>query len=137
MTTTKSQHVGHANRAGHRGAMIWVGIALAAIACKLPQAAIGLAVPEGIEGLTPVVANQTGVYITLAWVGFSMAVLFLRTWLGALSSVFFCVVSASSALRYLGDGYHLWGGWQLATSIVAVVAIALAVRQGAFTGSRW
>lgn len=125
--------VGPTAKAG-AAALITAGVA---IALKLPQAAISLAVPAGIEGLTPQVTSYVGVVVTLAWVGFSLALLALRKWLGALSSAWFCVVSLLSGGRLLVLGFTIWGGWQLITAVVAIIAIIVAVTQGAFKSSRW
>ena len=88
-------------------------IAVAALALKLPQALAGF-LPAGT--------------VLPDW---------MPDLLGAVSAVWFCIVSAISGVRLLQTGYPLWGGWQLFTAAVAAAATVVAVLQGACKGSRW
>ena len=114
-------------------------IAVAALALKLPQALAGF-LPAGTvlpDWMPDLLGTSGNALIGLAWLVFSAVLLWLRRWLGAVSAVWFCIVSAISGVRLLQTGYPLWGGWQLFTAAVAAAATVVAVLQGACKGSRW
>lgn len=112
-------------------------LAIAALLLKLPQAVLSLAAPAAITGHIPPGGTVVGVTLGLAWVAFTVVTLGLRRWVGAISAVWFTVVSGLSGVSFVADGYLAWGGAQVATAAVALVAVIVAGVLGAFRGSRW
>ncbi|MGC3955710.1 MAG: hypothetical protein QM804_15915 [Propionicimonas sp.] len=114
-------------------------IAVAALALKLPQALAGF-LPVGTvlpEWMPDRLGTGGTALIGIAWLAFGAVLLWLRRWLGAVSTVWFCIVSAVSGVQLFQTGFPLWGGWQVLTAAVATVATVVAVLQGACKGSRW
>lgn len=112
-------------------------LAIAALLLKLPQAVLSLAAPAEIAGQIPSGGTVIGVTFGLIWVAFTVVTLGLRRWIGAISAVWFAVVSGLSGAGFLADGYLAWGGAQVVTAAVALVAVIVATVLGAFRGSRW
>lgn len=122
----------------NRRATAAIVVALVAMALKLPQAILALWLGEQ----SPVWIPSGGVtaieiVLGLGWMIFSAALLWLRRWVGVISSLWFCVVSGFSGTKLILDGYQAWGWWQVLTAATAAVAVVLAVVFGAVKGSRW
>lgn len=114
-------------------------VAVAALALKLPQALAGF-LPAGtvLPEWMPVQPGGAGsAVIAVGWLAFGGMLLWLRRWLGAVSTLWFCIVSATSGVQLALTGFPLWGGWQVVTAATATVATVVAVVHGACKGSRW
>lgn len=111
--------------------------AVAAMACKLPQAAAALLLGRSGADWMPEASSPTAVLLGLAWLLSSMVLLWLRSWIGLASSVWFGLISLISGAHLLATGYPWWGGWQVLTAAVGVVAALTAAVLGAFKGARW
>lgn len=108
------------------------------MALKLPQAILALMLGgTGPAWMPSDGATPTGVALGLGWMIFGAVLLWLRRWIGVVSSLWFGIVSGVSGAQLILAGYQLWGWWQVLTAAGAVVAIAAAILLGAFRGSRW
>lgn len=114
-----------------------ITVVITALLLKLPQAALSLAAPAAAASHIPPGGTVLGVTVGLAWVAFTVVTLGLRRWVGAISALWFSVVSGLSGAGFLADGYLAWGGVQVVTAAVALGAVIVAGALGAFRGSRW
>lgn len=114
-----------------------VTLAVTALLLKLPQAALSLAAPPAVAAHVPPGGSVVGVTIGVAWLGFTVVTLGLHRWVGAFSALWFSIVSGLSGAGFLAGGYMVWGGVQLVTAAVALIAVIVAGALGAFRGSRW
>lgn len=135
---SNSPYEAHTPVRSGRPATAAIGVAIVAMALKLPQALLALAFGDGGPAWIPSGSVSTnGVFLSLAWMVFGAVLLWLRRWIGVISSLWFCIVSGISGTQLIPAGYQLWGWWQVLTAAIAVIAVIAAVVLGAFKGSRW
>ena len=92
--------------------------------------------PEGYGTLVPASGGGKEVWISLSWIVFTLVAVGARHWIGAVSAIWLLTLSAISGGRLLADSYLAWGLWLMASSLVGLMALALALRAGGFSRKR-
>lgn len=140
MTTRTTGRFGVARRAGFWStpgtARLALGLVLTILILKLPAAGVALLFPEGYGTLVPASGGGKGVWISLSWIAFTLVAVGARHWIGAVSAVWLLTLSVITGGRLLSAGYLAWGLWQMATSLVGLIALVLALRAGGFSRKR-
>lgn len=134
MTTRTTGRSAVARRAGFRSApgpaRLALGLVLVILILKLPTATIALLLPEGHGTLVPAGGGGKEAWISLSWTAFTLVAVGARHWIGAASAIWLLTLSAVSGGRLLAAGHLAWGLWQMVSSLVGLVALALALRAG-------
>jgi hypothetical protein len=140
MTTGTTELAAGARHAGFWStpgpARLTLGLVLVILILKLPTATIALLLPEGYGTLVPASGGGKEVWISLSWTAFTLVVLGVRHWIGAVSAIWLLALSAVSGGRLLVAGYMAWGLWQMVSSLVGLMALALALRARGFSRKR-
>ena len=140
MTTRTTELAAGAQHAGFwcapGPARLALGLVLTLLLLKLPTATISLLLPEGHGTLVPASGGGKEVWISLSWTAFTLVVLGVRHWIGAVSAIWLLTLSAISGGRLLADSYLAWGLWLMTSSLVGLMALALALRAGGFSRKR-
>ena len=129
-----AQHAGFWRTPGP--ARLALGLVLTILLLKLPTATISLLLPEGYGTLVPASGGGKEVWISLSWIAFTLVAVGARHWIGAVSAIWLLTLSAISGGRLLADSYLSWGLWLMASSLVGLMALALALRAGGFSRKR-
>ena len=129
-----AQHAGFWRTPGP--ARLALGLVLTILLLKLPTATISLLLPEGYGTLVPASGGGKEVWISLSWIVFTLVAVGARHWIGAVSAIWLLTLSAISGGRLLADSYLAWGLWLMASSLVGLMALALALRAGGFSRKR-
>ena len=95
-----------------------------------------LLLPEGYGTLVPASGGGKEVWISLSWIAFTLVAVGARHWIGAVSAIWLLMLSVISGGRLLADSYLAWGLWLMASSLVGLIALALALRAGGFSRKR-
>ena len=130
----RTRHMGFRGASGP--ARLTLGLVLVILILKLPTATIALLLPEGYGTLVPASGGGKEVWISLSWTAFTLVVVGVRHWIGAVSAIWLLALSAVSGGRLLVAGYMAWGLWQMVSSLVGLMALALALRAGGFSRKR-
>ena len=129
-----AQHAGFWRTPGP--ARLALGLVLTILLLKLPTVTIALLLPEGYGTLVPASGGGKEVWISLSWIVFTLVAVGARHWIGAVSAIWLLTLSAISGGRLLADSYLAWGLWLMASSLVGLMALALALRAGGFSRKR-
>ena len=129
--TFRTRHMGFRGALGP--ARLTLGLVLVVLILKLPAAAIALLLPEGHGTLVPASGGGKEVWISLSWIAFTLVAVGARHWIGAASAIWLFTLSVITGGRLLAAGYLVWGLWQTVSSLVGLVALALALRAGGFS----
>ena len=140
MTTRTTELAAGAQHAGFwctpGPARLALGLVLTILLLKLPTVTISLLLPEGHGTLVPASGGGKEVWISLSWIVFTLVAVGARHWIGAVSAIWLLTLSAISGGRLLADSYLAWGLWLMASSLMGLMALALALRARGFSRKR-
>lgn len=117
-------------------ARVFLGLAIISLMLKIPQVVLAFFYRPEEDSFIPKPGDGAQLWVGVCWLFSTIVLLFMRHWVGLVSSVFLTVLSVVSAIGLVSQGYVLWAILQIITSVSCVIFLLGALVLKAFVRTK-